>query len=72
MTDPIQKEVEDIADKTRVVPVTMMFAVAVALVLLTTFAISVYHDSEDGTLHDPEGIVNEDTMATMKDVSPIE
>lgn len=72
MTDPVQREVEDIAEKTRVVPVTMMLAVAVTLALLTTFAISVYRDSEDGSLYDPEGVVNEDTMATMKDVSPIE
>ncbi len=72
MTDPVQKELDAIAEKTRIVPVTMMLSVAVALTLFTIFAISVYRDADDGTLYDPAGVVNEDTMAVMKEVSPID
>ncbi|MEQ8858928.1 MAG: hypothetical protein RIC56_09790 [Pseudomonadales bacterium] len=72
MNDPVQREVEDIARKTRVVPITMMLAVVFALALLTTFVIGVDQDSDDGSLYDAEGVVNDDTIETLNEISPID
>lgn len=72
MNDPVQQEVEDIAEKTRVVPVTMIVAVLVTLTLLSTFVFSVYEDAEEGSLHDAEGVVNEQTLEALETVSPID
>lgn len=72
MTDPLEREVEDIARKTRVVPVTMIAAVIVALALVSAFVLGVQEDTEDGSLHDAEGVINDETMRTLEEISPVD
>jgi len=56
--EEVQEEVEDIAERTRVVPVTMILAVTATLVLLAAFAVFVNQDVDDGGLDDPQGVIN--------------
>jgi hypothetical protein len=70
--EEVQEEVEDIAERTRVVPVTMIIAVVVVLVLLATFAIFVDRDIEEGDLDDPQGVINEDTQNLLEDAPTLE
>jgi len=62
----VQEEVEDIAERTRVVPVTMIIAVVVVLVALTTFVVFVDRDIEEGDLDDPQGVINEQTEDVLE------
>jgi len=59
--EELQEEVEDIAERTRVVPVTMIIVVIVTLVVLAAFAVFVSRDADEGGLADPEGVINEQT-----------
>jgi len=67
----VQEEVEDIAERTRVVPVTMIIAVLVVLVLLASFAVFVDRDIEQGDLDDQQGVINEQTEDVL-DAAPTE
>lgn len=60
MNGQVQEELEDIARKTRVVPVTMLAAVLLTLGVLGGFAFGVWQDSEDGSLLDGAGVIGKD------------
>lgn len=59
VNDQVQQEVDDIVDKTRVVPVTMIAAVLIALIVLSVFVFGIYQDTSEGTLRDEQGVVSE-------------
>lgn len=64
--EQVQEEVEDIAERTRVVPVTMIIAVVVVLASLATFAVFVDRDIEEGDLDDAQGVINEQTENVLE------
>lgn len=67
MKDEVQEEVEDIARKTRIVPITMLAAVLLTLGILGAFALGVDEDAEDGRLTDESGVIGEDGRPAIID-----
>lgn len=57
INDEVQEEAQEIAKRTRVVPVTMIVLVLIALSVGTGLVFLVNEDSDEGTLGDPQGIV---------------
>lgn len=75
MSDEIKQELkheaEEIADNTRSVPVTLVTSLAIALTLLGAIALFVYRDTQEGSLADSQGIVNEESRELL-DAAPVE
>lgn len=64
--EEVQEEVEDIVDRTRVVPVTMIVAVLATLAVLAAFAVGVYQDQDTGNLRDDQGVLDEESLEALK------
>lgn len=64
--EEVQEEVEDIVDRTRVVPVTMIVAVLATLAVLAAFAVGVYQDQDTGNLRDDQGVLDAESLETLK------
>lgn len=68
--EEVQEELEEIVDRTRVVPVTMIVALMATLALLAAFAVGVYQDQNTGNLRDDQGVLDGERLETLK--APIE
>jgi hypothetical protein len=64
--EEVQEEVEEIVEKTRIVPVTMIVAVAATLTVLAAFAVGVYQDQDTGNLRDDQGLLDDESLEALE------